>query len=47
MDALFKKGDKIKLSLPTKWCQVKDKRPFIWFKGTVIEADDRSFLANV
>lgn len=44
---MFKVGDRIKLPLPTVWCEVRDNRPMIWFKGTVVEANEKSFVANV
>lgn len=42
-----KVGMRVKVALPTKWCQVPSKAPFTWFKGTVIERTDKCILVNV
>ena len=36
-DKDVKVGLRIKFTMPTKWCQVVDSSPFIWFKGRIIE----------
>lgn len=41
-------GMRVKLSLPTRWCQVQSNSPYIWFKARIIEVNENSIiLANL
>lgn len=39
-------GMKIKFALPTKWCQVKDKCSYIWFKGKVVDQYEKAIVVS-
>lgn len=39
-------GMRIKFAMPTKWCQVKDKCPYIWFKGKVIDQHEKAIVVS-
>lgn len=39
-------GMRIKFAMPTKWCQVKDKRPYIWFKGKVVDQYEKAIVVS-
>ena len=37
-------GMRIKIALPTRWCQVHSDSPYCWLKGKVIEVKDDSII---
>jgi hypothetical protein len=41
------KGMKIKMALPTSWCQLRERSPYVWFKGTILEANEKSIVVNL
>ena len=40
-------GMKIKMALPTCWCQVRERSPYVWLKGTILEANEKSIVVNL
>lgn len=40
------KGMKIKFALPTKWCEVKDSSPYIWFKGKITSTMNNAIVVS-
>ena len=41
------KGMKIKMPLPTSWCQVRERSPYVWFKGTILEVNEKSIVVSL
>ena len=42
----IKPGMKIKFAMPTMWCEVIDKSPYIWFKGRIIEFHEKAIVVS-
>jgi hypothetical protein len=42
----IKLGMKIKFAMPTVWCEVIDKSPYIWFKGRIIECHEKAIVVS-
>lgn len=42
----IKLGMKIKFAIPTTWCKVIDKSPYIWFKGRIVECYEKAIVVS-
>ena len=42
----IKHGMKIKFAMPTTWCEVIDKSPYIWFKGRIVEYHEKAIVIS-
>ena len=42
----IKLGMKIKFAMPTRWCEVIDKSPYIWFKGRIVECHEKAIVVS-
>ena len=42
-----KVGMRIKIALPTIWCQVHSNSPYCWLKGKIIEVKENSIIIKI
>ena len=40
-------GMRIKMALPTSWCQVHSDSPYQWLKGKIIEVSNNSIVVSI